>query len=369
MKIVTRDLSRLLKMRHALITGHWSLITALLLLASCAPAAPTADAPSPVAPIVSTAEPLQAWTATAPPLRFVLPMPGAEPVSGWRPPLYPVPWAVSSYDHFYFTRPNAADQVNWPLASYRYGQMFFANVVHTGIDIDAEEGTPVLAAGGGVVVWAGWGLFSESRLNKDDPYGQAVAIRHDFGYSGQELFTVYAHMSRVDVTEGQHVRAGEQLGLVGSTGNTTGPHLHFEVRLGDNSFHTTYNPELWLAPPEGWGVLVGRLKDKKGALLQLFSVFVTEEATGIMREVRTYGGAAVNSDPYYQENLVLSDLAAGLYRVTLEYEGDDFQFWLDIYPGQVSYFKFSPRDGFIVATPPVPSLDFLPYTLTPEIVK
>ena len=350
--------------RLTLITGHWLLIT-VLMLASCAPAAPTAGSPSPAEPTVSTPEPLTAGTATVPPLRFVLPTPGAEPVSGWRPPLYPVPWAVSSYDHFYFTRPNPANQVNWPLASYRYGQMFFANVVHTGVDIDADEGTPVLAAGPGTVVWAGWGLFSESPLNKDDPYGQAVAIRHDFGYSGQALFTAYAHMSRVDVTLGQHVEAGEQIGLVGQTGHVTGPHLHFEVRLGDNSFHTTYNPELWLAPPEGWGVLVGRLEDPKGALLQLYPVFVTEEASGVTREVRTYGGGAVNSDPYYQENLVLSDLAAGLYRVTLKYEKFNFQFWLDIYPGQVSYFTFNPRDGFMVATPPVPKLDFLPYTLTP----
>jgi hypothetical protein len=58
---------------------------------------------------------------TIAPFRFILPTPGAEPVSGWRPPLYPVPWAVSAYDHFYFARPIAADNVNWPLAEYRYG--------------------------------------------------------------------------------------------------------------------------------------------------------------------------------------------------------------------------------------------------------
>ena len=97
------------------------------------------------------------------PFRFVLPTPGAEPVSGWRPPLYPVPWAVSAYDHFYFARPIAADNVNWPLAEYRYGGVFFApNIVHTGVDIDADEGTPILAAGPGTVVSADWGLFTRS---------------------------------------------------------------------------------------------------------------------------------------------------------------------------------------------------------------
>ena len=342
-------------MRRAI---YYLQITALLLTA-CGLVVPVTEE-STALPMPATADPLPVPTPSGAPLRLVLPTPGAEPVSGWRPPLYPVPWAVSSYDHFYFTRPNPADQVNWPLANYRYGQMFFANVVHTGVDIDAFEGSPVLAAGPGTVVWAGWGLFREAPNDKSDPYGMAVAIRHDFGYNGEQLFTVYAHMSRIDVTEGQYVQTGEQLGLVGATGNTTGPHLHFEVRLGRNSFQNTYNPELWMAPPQGWGVLVGHLIGPDRQLLQLFPVFVTSEETNKTREIRTYGGGAVNSDPYYRENLVLSDLPAGLYRVVLTYEKDPYQFWVEIFPGQVTYFTFNLKDGFALAPPPTPVLDFLP---------
>ena len=66
-----------------------------------------------------------------------------------------------------------------------------------------------------------------------DPYGQAVVIHHDFGYKDQALYTVYAHMSKIIAVVGQHVETGDVLGLVGDTGATTGPHLHFEVRLGD----------------------------------------------------------------------------------------------------------------------------------------
>ena len=151
------------------------------------------------------------------------------------------------YDHFYFARPIAADNVNWPLAEYRYGGVFFApNIVHTGVDIDAEEGTPILAAGSGTVVSADWGLFSEIPGNVTDPYGMAVVLRHDFGYKGQTLYTVYAHMSEIIAVVGQHVETGDVLGLVGDTGVTTGPHLHFEVRMGDNTFFKTYNPELWM---------------------------------------------------------------------------------------------------------------------------
>ncbi len=345
-----------------------ALIAIALLLAACAPPSSGEPAPAAAQP-VETAAPPEVPEETAAPLRFVLPSPGAEPVSAWRPPLYPVPWAVSSYDHFYFVRPNPADQVNWPLPDYRYGGVFFENTVHTGIDIDADAGTPVLAAGPGTVVWAGWGLFSGEKTNTSDPYGQAVSLRHDFGYQGQELFTVYAHMARVDVVVGQYVKTGEQLGLVGNTGNTTGPHLHFEVRLGMNTFNHTLNPELWLAPPQGWGVLVGRLNQSNSFPLQTYPVLVTSEETGQKREVRTYGVSATNPDPYYKENLVLSDLPAGLYRVSLLLDEREYQFWARIHPGQVTYFTFNPRSGFRLAAPPTPALDFVPTTPTPTHTK
>jgi len=303
----------------------------------------------------------QIITATPPPLRFDLPTPGADAVSGWRPPLYPIPWAVSSYDHFYFARPIGADNVNWPLAEYRYGGIFFANVVHTGIDIPDESGTPILAAGPGTVVWAGWGLFTEAPLNTDDPYGKAVAIRHDFGYRGQALYTVYAHLDAINATIGQWVDTGEVIGFMGRTGNTTGPHLHFEVRVGENSFHNTYNPELWLSPPQGWGILVGRLTNEKGEPLHWYHVEVRPEPEGKpLRTVRTYGGGATNPDPYYNENLVLSDLPAGIYKLSMRYDNKKYQFWVEIIPGQVTYFSFRGEDGFIDNPPPTPRLEFLP---------
>jgi len=301
-------------------------------------------------------------TAPSPePFRFNLPTPGPEPVSGWRPPLYSVPWAMSPHDHFYFARPIAADTVNWPLADYRYGGIFFApEIVHTGVDIAASTGTPVLAAGPGQLVWTGWGLFSGVPGNEFDPYGLAVALRHDFGYQGQQLYTVYAHMSRVDGVLGQHVETGDQLGLVGDTGETTGPHLHFEVRLPENSFHHTYNPELWLAPPQGWGVLAGRVANSRGASIPDLDVYVRSEATREVRLVRTYGGDPTNADPYYNENLVMGDLPAGIYRVTFRLEDEDQQTWVEVQPGQVTYVAFRVGRGFDAALPSPTSLPFVP---------
>lgn len=290
-------------------------------------------------------------TSTVEPLRFTLPTPAAEPLSGWRPPLYPAPWAISPHDHFYFIRPIAADQVNWPIPDYRYGGTFFGDVVHTGVDIPAPAGTPVLAAGDGVVIWADWGLFSETPGNNNDPYGMAVAIRHDFGYMGETLYTIYAHLSRLEVPLGRIVRRGEEIGKVGDTGQTTGPHLHFEVRLGRNSFYSTYNPELWMVPSQGRGVLAARIANTRDSPLPHLLVELNSITRKANYTVRTYGAGAVNSDPYYQENLVLSDLPADVYKVTFEYEGERQQYWVRILPGRVTFFHFQGKNGFLASAP------------------
>jgi murein DD-endopeptidase MepM/ murein hydrolase activator NlpD len=287
-------------------------------------------------------------------LRFVFPTPGPQPNSAWRPPLYDVPWSPGPYDHFYFSHPIAADEVNWPLADYRYGGMFpGTDTIHTGIDIDAPIGTPVLAAAEGRVVWAGYGLY-RGEYSTQDPYGLAVAILHDFGYQDKHLWTVYAHMSKINVVVGQNVTTGEAIGNVGATGNVTGPHLHFEVRVEDNDYFDTRNPELWLAPPQGWGVLVGRLTNPDGSYANNHEVLVKDTASTRQWVVRTYGPQAVNNDPYYRENMVLSDLPAGYYTVNFLYSGVVHKLDVQINPGQVTYFTFHGWD-LANATPDPPN--------------
>jgi hypothetical protein len=263
------------------------------------------------------------------------------------------------YDHFYFSRPIGADEVNWPLADYRYGGVFLPNVVHTGIDIPAPLGTPVIAAGPGRIVWAGYGLFRGVE-DVTDPYGMAIAIKHTFGYDGKTLYTVYGHLSRIDVLVGQHVETGDPLGLVGETGKVTGPHLHFEVRLGQNNFFQTRNPELWLAPPQGWGILAARIMDSNGSLLtgQLISLY--SKATLQSWSVKSYGGGAAIGDDYYQENMVIGDLPAGDYVVWIPFEGATYNLEAHISPGMVTFIRFHGKDGGHVAAPPTPLPDFTP---------
>jgi murein DD-endopeptidase MepM/ murein hydrolase activator NlpD len=353
--------------------GWLSILLVILILSSCQSQQTDSPAvqefqpdPSSVPVVESPAEPQPPAPTEATffsteqgelPLRFTLPTPGQAPISLWRPPLYNTPWALSPFDHFYFNRPIAADEVNWPAADYRYGGVFFgSDIVHTGIDIPTPRGTPVLAAASGRVIWAGYGLFYGNN-DPQDPYGLAVTIRHDFGHQGQRLYTVYAHMSEIKVKVGQEVKTGDVLGLVGTTGLTTGPHLHFEVRMESNSYFATYNPELWLAPPQGWGVLAGKVLNTNGSLLTGQDVLVRNKDTRQKWVVRSYGNQAVNSDLYYQENIVLSDLPAGKYEITIDYLEDRFQTDIEIFPGAVSYFKFRGKLYFETTLPSAPSID------------
>ncbi len=309
-----------------------------------------------------TPEPTRPFVAppTAEALLISMPTPGPQPVSAWRPPLYPIPWALSEHDHFYFDRPIAADTINWPVADYRYGGIIFGpDTVHTGVDIDAPFRTPIQATADGKVIWAGYGLLSGVEDAPDD-YGLAVAIEHDFGYAGQKLFTIYAHMSEVNAVDNQIVKTGDIIGYVGNTGESTGPHLHFEVRLGKNLFANTRNPELWIAPPQGWGVLVGKIMDEKGKPLSHVPVHIVSKDTGKEWDARTYGNKNINADDFYRENLALSDLPAGNYLMWVDFANSPKYYKFVINPGAVTYVTYWGQDGFQAHSTPTPVIDFLP---------
>lgn len=297
--------------------------------------------------------------ATPEALQFEAPPPSPVLVAAWRPPLYQVPLALTSFDHFYFIKPFAVDEDSRPVEDYRYGGFLFEDVVHTGMDIRLPVNTPIIAAGPGEVVWAGYGLQA-GRYDPGDPYGNAVMIRHNFGYKGQRLYTAYAHLNRVDVERGQQVEAGEQLGLSGATGRATGPHLHFEVRLDLNGFFATRNPELWLVPPQGWGVLAGKVMNTGGRNIQGQRVIVQPLEGEKFWRANSYHGGYINPDDYYQENLVISDLPAGRYQIVINYLSRIYRQEIEIYPGMVTYFSFRGRSGFTSEAPPLPGGDFNP---------
>lgn len=271
--------------------------------------------------------------------------PTSAPVAAATP--WGAPLALGPHDHFY---------LHWPLSqhslppSQRYGvfqETGDNSLPHLGLDVSLNAGTPILAAGAGEVVWADYGLFYRSPNYLEDPYGISVAIRHNFGHQGRPLYTIYAHLRETRVTLGEQVVAGQVIGLSGNTGQSSGPHLHFEVRLGENSVYFTHNPELWVVPTDGYGVLVGRITDTRD--IPLMNRLVEVRNLADRRRINAYTYATqirLLPDDYYNENFVLGELPPGRYEIAIPHFGIWRRTEVEIKAGAITYFRFSGNNGY-----------------------
>ena len=109
----------------------------------------------------------------------------------------------------------------------RFHPIYKRYITHKGIDLDVDYGTKVRATADGSVCFAGW----------EEGYGYVIKINHDYGYE-----TCYAHNSQLLVNQGQFIKKGQVISLSGNTGESTGPHLHYEVRINNKPV----NPVLFL---------------------------------------------------------------------------------------------------------------------------
>jgi murein DD-endopeptidase MepM/ murein hydrolase activator NlpD len=257
----------------------------------------------------------------------------------------PLPPVREMRDHYLFQRPIGSGYTDYWARNYSYGSTDGGTrPVHHGIDMLNELGTPVLAAGDGVVFYAG-----EDKTTRFGPepdfYGNVIVIDHQFhDADGRPIYSLYGHLSEIEVKQGQKVKVGQEIGRVGSAGVATGSHLHFEVRA-DNAFdyNSTRNPELWIFPYPTFGVLAGRVLNLDGTPVPGVLVEVRDPAT--YRSAYSYGDNTVNSDPVFGENFVIPDLPAGYYTVFVRLPDGGLRFralayvrsgktnWIDIYLG------------------------------------
>lgn len=248
-------------------------------------------------------------------------------------------------DHLLFSRPILPPGNDRVEVTYRYGAT--QNGVrepHHGAEFPNSSGTPVVAVSDGEVVFAGSDL--DSLLSPwPNFYGKAVVIEHAVG--GQKVFSLYGHLSQVDVVAGQTVTSGEKIGEVGREGAAIGSHLHFEVRLDENDYISTRNPDLWLIPREGAGVVAIRVTDKENHFLPVnmnIQRVLDDGAFEVVPQAEAYNFKEKNpiaSDDDYQENFALSDIPAGRYRLTIVYLGKLIERFVEVEAGKLTLVDIS----------------------------
>ncbi len=166
-----------------------------------------------VAVLAMAAAPLAATDDLAPP--DAVAVPAAPPMTAVAEPAGPVTRQIA------FEAPVRDYAINSPFGLRRLPGQAARN--HEGVEIAAPHGTGVYVAAEGSVLRTGYDAAG---------YGRFVEIRHPNG-----MTTLYGHLSRLDVASGDRLEAGARIGLVGSTGRSTGPHLHFEVRRGEHQIN------------------------------------------------------------------------------------------------------------------------------------
>ncbi len=245
--------------------------------------------------------------------------------------------------HFVFQRPiklpgNTSVDVTYRYASTANG----TRDPHHGVEFLNKFGTPVYAARDGVVFFAGPDskpMFSPW----PDYYGNVIVIQH-----ADDLYTLYAHLSKILVQAGQSVKVGDEIGEVGQTGVAIGSHLHFEVRRGNvEDYYSTQNPELWLIPNldangQPFGAIQISVVTSTGQLVKhaefTIQPYNQNQPAGIVEYGVTYSGDMLRGA---EENAALGDLSPGKYRLVLQYNGQHLERFVEVESGKLTQVIFT----------------------------
>jgi murein DD-endopeptidase MepM/ murein hydrolase activator NlpD len=303
------------------------------LLAACSPGAVSEINPTPTLQQVS--EPVLGASSGTADIPFE-----ADPAIPLCDPL------VSDYcisnGSFIFQNPLGAPLNESIQKTYRYGSTDSGRrEAHHGIDLTSAFGAPVFAAAGGEVIYAGADqkpIYSPY----SDLYGNCIVVRHEHG-----LFTLYGHLSKILISPGQQVNAGDLIGEAGDSGAAIGSHLHFEVRRGGDGsdYFSTENPELWLALEHDAG------GGNFGALSISLDIGLPHKVQRKLAVEYYPAGADTPSRLFsittypdgFEQNLedaAISNLPPGRYRIALQ-DGTGFHDrWVYVEPGKLTQVHF-----------------------------
>ena len=228
----------------------------------------------------------------------------------------------------------------YPYASTRNNTL----EIHHGVEFVNSSGTPVLAANDGEVVYAG--TDSDLLMGPyNNFYGNVVILKHPALFQDEDVFTLYAHLSAINVGLGDQVSSGEMIGKVGASGSAVGSHLHFEVRVGQNDYNHTVNPVIWFSPlaPSEQGhdaILTGNIADPEGNPLQgiPLSLERLDSDGNVVGTIyaQTYMNDGINGYPGLDENFAIPDISPGFYRFAFVY-GTLHQIVFTLEPGDLGF--------------------------------
>jgi murein DD-endopeptidase MepM/ murein hydrolase activator NlpD len=239
-------------------------------------------------------------------------------------------------------------------ASYRFATtQHGTREPHHGVEFLNPLGTPVLAAADGVVVVAGNDYnFHYGRYFGF--YGNLIVIQHQLPGVSQPVFTLYGHLSQILVQVDQKIRSGQLIGRVGLSGLATGSHLHFEVRLGEDTYASSRNPELWLMPhlsPDGVpnGGLAGLIIDSHGNTATVSNIVIAhllspDSPPDSQVYIDTYEAKDLTGQPPWGENFAIGDLTPGWYKISFIQFGIHERM-VQVLPGQLTVVTIDLRDG------------------------
>jgi len=197
--------------------------------------------------------------------------------------------------------------------------------IHHGVEFPNPHGAAVRAAAKGEVVFAGTdedGLIGPYK----NFYGNVVVLKHSGQFNDEDLYTLYGHLSSIDVAQGEILEPGDILGRVGASGIAIGSHLHFEVRYENNYYASTTNPVLWFLPladqdSAKTATIAGRIFDQFGEPVSDTSITLQKlDRNGTVEKtyyLKTYAQEGINPHPALAENFALPDIPPGDYRLSV----------------------------------------------------